>query len=189
MAVLGWSTRASSAYDSSRMYDLCHRFTLLTEGLGRHRLFPLSVRLLGGLFTPSLQRIPTPPNERSFAIIVGTMATARLQWSSFRASELRPNALLMRSCKRPFGTTLATPGPRSRCSGARALIRSMPGSYRSCESVSLVTRKGLTSSFPGQGTMCMASGDTKLSLGITNSPIPLGQGDSGDGTQSFRMAH
>ena len=27
MAVIGWSTRTSSAYDSSRMYDLCHRFT------------------------------------------------------------------------------------------------------------------------------------------------------------------
>ena len=77
MAVLGWSTRASSAYDSTRMYDLCHR---LTEGLGRHRLFPSSVRLLSGLFTPSLQHIPTPPNERSFAIIVGDSSLAIVQF-------------------------------------------------------------------------------------------------------------
>ena len=89
MAVLGWSTRASSAYDSSRMYDLCHRFTLLTEGLGSHRLFPLSVRLLGGLFTPSLQRIPTPPNERSFAIIVGDSSLAVVQFQGQRVATKR----------------------------------------------------------------------------------------------------
>ena len=89
MAVIGWSTRASSAYDSSRMYDLCHRFTLLTEGLGRYRLFPLSVRLLGGLFTPSLERIPTPPNERSFAIIVGDSSLAVVQFQGQRVATKR----------------------------------------------------------------------------------------------------
>ena len=89
MAVIGWSTRASSAYDSSRMYDLCHRFTLLTEGLGRHRLFPLSVRLLGGLFTPSLERIPTPPNERPFAIIVGDSSLAVVQFQGQRVATKR----------------------------------------------------------------------------------------------------
>ena len=89
MAVLGWSMRASSAYDSSRMYDLCHRFTLLTEGLGKHPLFPLSVRLLGGLFTPSLQRIPTPPNERSFAIIVGDSSLAVVQFQGQRVATKR----------------------------------------------------------------------------------------------------
>eukprot|EP00439_Symbiodinium_sp_Y106_P016323 s6794_g2.t1 len=89
MAVLGWSTRASSAYDSSRMYDLCHRFTLLTEGLGKHRLFPLSVRLLGGLFTPSLKRIPTPPNERSFAIILGDSSLAVVQFQGQRVATKR----------------------------------------------------------------------------------------------------
>ena len=71
------------------MYDLCHRFTLLTEGLGRHRLFPLSVRLLGGLFTPSLERIPTPPNERSFAIIVGDSSLAVVQFQGQRVATKR----------------------------------------------------------------------------------------------------
>ena len=89
MAVLGWSTRASSAYDSSRMYDLGHRFTLLTEGLRKHRLFPLSVGLLGGLFTPSLQRIPTPPNERSFAIVVGDSSPAVVQFQGQRVATKR----------------------------------------------------------------------------------------------------
>ena len=71
------------------MYDLCHRFTLLTEGLGRHRLFPLSVRLLGGLFTPSLQRIPTPPNQRSFAVIVGDSSLAVVQFQGQRVATKR----------------------------------------------------------------------------------------------------
>ena len=66
------------------MYDFCHRFTLLTEGLGKHPLYPLSVCLLSGLFTPSLQRIPSRLAERSFAIIVGDSSLALVQFQASR---------------------------------------------------------------------------------------------------------
>ena len=76
-------------------------------------------------------------------------------------------------CRAPNGpqeTTSETLGPRLQCCGARASTRSMKRSWRSCESTSLVTRKGLTSLFPGLEMMCMASGGTKPSLGTTSLP-------------------
>ena len=86
---------------------MCHRFTLLTEGLGKHRLFPKSVRLLGGLFTPSLQRIPPLPMEKSFAIVVGDSSLALVEMNGSRVTK-----------KRSFGDELqAALENEHRCSG------------------------------------------------------------------------
>ncbi|CAE7939342.1 unnamed protein product, partial [Symbiodinium sp. KB8] len=98
---------AVDAYESTRIYDLCHRFTLLTEGLGKHRLFPKSVRLLGGLLTPSLQRIPPLPMEKSFAIVVGDSSLALVEMNGSRVTK-----------KRSFGDELqAALENEHRCSG------------------------------------------------------------------------
>ncbi|OLP92237.1 hypothetical protein AK812_SmicGene25988 [Symbiodinium microadriaticum] len=114
LAVLGFSARAVDAYESTRIYDLCHRFTLLTEGLGKHRLFPKSVRLLGGLFTPSLQRIPPLPMEKSFAIVVGDSFLALVEMNGSRVTK-----------KRSFGDELqkALESEHRRCTQRRHLPR------------------------------------------------------------------
>ena len=108
MAVLGFSTRAPEAYDTTKMYDLCHRFILLTKGLGGHKLFPSSVRLLGGLFTPSLQRVPPLPIEKSFALIVGDSSLALVDMKRARVTK-----------KRSFGDELQVAlRNEARCSGS-----------------------------------------------------------------------
>ncbi|CAE7220803.1 pbuG [Symbiodinium sp. CCMP2456] len=89
ITILGFSQKASPVYDGLKMFDLCHRFTLLAEGLGKHRLFPSSIRLLGGLFTPSLQRIPPPPREKTFSIIVGDSSLALVTMPGKRVSTKR----------------------------------------------------------------------------------------------------
>ena len=122
MAVLVFSTRAPEAYDTTRMYDLCHRFTLRTEGLDGHKLFPSSVRLLGGLFTPSLQRIPPLPMEKSFAIIVGDSSLALVDMKGQRVVK-----------KRSFGDELQVAlRNEPRCTGSEvAMLWGQPGGSKS----------------------------------------------------------
>jgi len=89
ITILGFSHKASQVYEGTKMFDLCHRFTLLAEGLGKHPIFPSSIRLLGGLFTPSLQRIPPPPLEQSFAIVVGDSSLALVTMQGRRVATKR----------------------------------------------------------------------------------------------------
>ena len=96
---------------------------------------PAAGWLVHTVTTSGFRRRPTRGRSPSL------LATARWQWSSSRASGLRPNALSMRSCRQHFGTTSATQVPKSQslrqasqCSGAKwglsLGITSPPGSRK-----------------------------------------------------------
>ena len=120
ITILGFSHKASQVYEGTKMFDLCHRFTLLAEGLGEASSFPVKHTTAGRAVYPVLAAHSTAASR---AILCHRRRRRAARWplSQCKGKGSQPNAPLTTSSERRSRMTLEMRVPRSRCYGANGL--------------------------------------------------------------------
>ena len=80
LANIAWGPRSAGVLDATRHDDICRKVELLSRGASKYTCFHVTSELMGKLFSPALQRIPLPSEERLRILVVGDSSLALCQF-------------------------------------------------------------------------------------------------------------